>query len=116
MNGDSAVTTADLNYEVQTILNTNFGDTDLDGDVDLNDLTNLAANYGQSPRGWGQGNFDPDTDVDLNDLSAMAAYYGLGEAQAFAAFEALNVPEPTTVVSLGLVGLRALARRRRSGH
>jgi hypothetical protein len=114
VNGDTLVTTADLDYEVQTILATNYGDTDLDGDVDLSDLSNLAANYSQTPRGWAQGNFDIDTDVDLNDLSNLAAYYGLGEAQAFADFQSIAVPEPASLASVGLAGLAMLARKRRA--
>lgn len=82
VNDDSSVNATDLQYMVESILNTHFGDADLDGDVDLNDLSTLAANYGMSPRGWAQGNFDTDTDVDLNDLSSLAANYGLGQATA----------------------------------
>ena len=53
------------------------GDTDLDQDVDLNDLANLLAHYGQSSgAAWGDGDFDGDGDVDLADLSAMLANYG----------------------------------------
>jgi hypothetical protein len=92
------------------------GNTDFDGDVDLSDLSNLAANYG-APSGatWAMGDFDQDGDVDLSDLSAMAANYGSGEAQAFADFQSITgVPEPTTALFAGLGVFAAISARRRS--
>lgn len=90
------------------------GDSDGDGDVDLSDLSNLAASYGLTTNAqWGQGNFDTDNDVDLNDLATLAANYGLGEAQAFADFQALGVvPEPGAVAGIGVASLALLRRRR----
>jgi glucose/arabinose dehydrogenase len=90
------------------------GDADFDDDVDLNDLSSLAASYGAlSNAQWSQGDFDNDGDVDLADLSTLATYYGLGEAQAFADFSSLiSVPEPATAgLLLGL--FEVLNRRRR---
>jgi len=55
------------------------GDTNHDGDVDLTDLGNLAANYGiTSGATWEQGDFDGDGDVDLCDLGTLASNYGYG--------------------------------------
>lgn len=55
------------------------GDLDGDGDVDLSDLSQLLAHYGQtSGAGPGDGDIDFDGDVDLSDLSALLANYGLG--------------------------------------
>ena len=115
VNGDNAVTTADVQYHLESIIGSNLGDTDVDGDVDLSDLGNLATNYEQAPpRSWGQGDFDCDEDVDLSDLGTLATFYGNGQAQAYAEFSALTgveVPEPASAVGLGLCGLLMLRRR-----
>jgi hypothetical protein len=91
-----------------------LGDTDLDGDVDLNDLGNLASRFGQNDLNidWMNGDFDNDNDVDLNDLGAMASNFDAGRAQAYAEFQAL-VPEPTAL-SFVPVGLLFLKRIRAS--
>lgn len=88
------------------------GDSDGDHDVDLNDLGNLASNYGRSSSAlWGMGDFDSDGDVDLNDLGGLATNYGSVTAQAMADFQMLMaVPEPH---ALGLIMLSTLIARRR---
>jgi hypothetical protein len=57
---------------------TQNGDTDLDRDVDFDDLLHLAQNYNFAPpRTWTQGSFDYDNDVDFDDLLGLAQNYGL---------------------------------------
>jgi len=91
------------------------GNTDFDNDIDLNDLSNLASNYGLATgANWTMGDFDHDGDVDLNDLSSLAANYGSGQAQAFADFQSITgVPEPTSalVAGIGLIGAISIRRR-----
>lgn len=54
------------------------GDTDLDRDVDFDDLLRVAQNYNlAAPRVWTQGSFDYDNDVDFDDLLSTAQNYGL---------------------------------------
>jgi hypothetical protein len=116
---DSQINAADLEFHVESLLGTSFGDADLDGDVDLVDLSELAAHYGATQRGWADGDFDGDSDVDLVDLSQLAANYGGGQALAFADFETLtgiNVPEPASGaggVALVAFAIAAGNRRRR---
>jgi hypothetical protein len=56
-----------------------YGDTDLDGDVDLDDLSSLAGNWGAaSGMAWTDGDFDGDGDVDLDDLSSLSANWEVG--------------------------------------
>ena len=69
-NGD--VDQADVDYLVQTILDTHYGDTDLDGDVDTSDLTRAIINFnsaGGSGKFWADGETDGDGDVDTQDLT-----------------------------------------------
>jgi hypothetical protein len=63
---------------------TQYGDTDLDTDVDFDDLLRLAQNYGFSPRYWWQGNFDFDAGnlVDFPDLLVLAQNYGFPLSQS----------------------------------
>jgi len=111
--GGDSVTIDDISLGLYGTLGaTTPGDTDFDGDVDLNDLSALASYYG-IPFGmdWDRGDFDADGDVDLSDLSTLASTYGAGAAQAFADFQAIaSVPEPSTIV-LGLGAICLLGRR-----
>jgi hypothetical protein len=100
-----------------------IGDADLDGDVDIDDLSILAVNYGLSAGGrWGLGDFDFDADVDLADLTRLATYYNAGQQQALADFQSLaGVPEPGSFAAAALI-LMPLAmtsrrfRRTRNQH
>lgn len=59
------------------------GDTNLDGDVDIQDFNMLAVHYDplgvQAKVGWSSGNFDGDDDVDIRDFSLLARnFFPLG--------------------------------------
>ena len=75
-NGDELVDSADVTFVVQTILRTNLGDADLDGNVDFDDFLALSANFGAVDVGWQQGDFDGDRDVDFDDFLQLAASFG----------------------------------------
>jgi hypothetical protein len=54
-----------------------FGDLDGDDDVDLADLAQLLAHYGQTGEvTYEDGDLDGDFDIDLADLAALLAVYG----------------------------------------
>jgi len=84
-----------------------LGDANLDGTVNLDDFTALAASFG-GPGGWINGDFNYASGVNLDDFTALAANFGqsvAGDAPRGA------VPEPTSAVLL--VAAAALMHRRR---
>ena len=90
------------------------GDANGDGRVDINDLTIVLSNFGQTGMAWSQGCMDGDPlgIVDINDLTIVLAHYNTtyGASSGIKA-----VPEPSTLVVLGVGAacLVALAWRRR---
>lgn len=75
------------------------GDADLNGKVDLTDLSLLASKWNKSSD-WYGGDFDNSGYTDLTDLSLLASNWGR-TAQ-------VSVPEPTTGILLG-AGLAGMA-------
>jgi autotransporter-associated beta strand protein len=110
---------------------TYYGDADLDGDVDGNDVGRWATNFtgsgGSTTKSWVEGDWDYDGDVDGNDVGRWAVNFtGSGggtlnipnaQPEAVAMLEAMGftvVPEPTGLALLGgVAGASLLARRRR---
>ena len=100
-----------------------YGDINLDGTVDVQDLAILAANYRkQVTGGWLQGDFNNDGVVDIEDLALLAANYRQSYASDvvpdYAGFDAAAIqvlsqagltvaPEPGAFVLLG-TGLLAV--------
>ena len=71
------------------------GDANGDGRVDVNDLTVVLTNFGQTGRTWFQGcmDGDPTGTVDINDLTIVLANFGKTSGAGLAV-----VPEPSTFV------------------
>jgi hypothetical protein len=97
---------------------TYFGDTDLDGDVDVADLGNLASAW-QSVGLWSSGDFDYSGFVDVADLGLLATNWqaGVGSPLGPSLSQALwsrglgnvPVPEPASIgVVLGLAACSLL--------
>jgi hypothetical protein len=53
-----------------------YGDTNLDGTVNLSDFNRLASGFGQTG-GWTQGNLNYDSTVNLSDFNLLATNFGL---------------------------------------
>jgi autotransporter-associated beta strand protein len=112
---------------------TYYGDADLDGDVDGNDVGRWATNFtgsgGSTTKTWAEGDWDYDGDVDGNDVGRWAVNFtGSGggtlnipnaQPEAVAMLEAMGftvVPEPTGVVVVAFASLSLARRRRREGR
>ena len=54
------------------------GDANLDGKVDINDLTIVLAHYNQAGMSWAPGDFTGGGTVDINDLTIVLAHYNQG--------------------------------------
>ena len=92
------------------------GDANLDGRVDINDLTVVLSHLNQTGCVWTQGSMDgdPGGTVDINDLTIVLAHYGdsLGSSAAVAA-----VPEPACLTLFGVAAASLLLfawRKRRA--
>ena len=83
------------------------GDVDADGDVDLDDFDLLAANMQMAVEdGSNDGDFDENNFVDIVDFAIMALNMGFGGP------DEVLLPEPASIMLLGLGGIAALRRRR----
>ena len=83
------------------------GDANGDGRVDINDLTIVLANYGQSVgMSWYSGEFTGDGTVDINDLTIVLANYGQSVSSAG---NVAAVPEPASLLLLAAAALGLLA-------
>jgi hypothetical protein len=89
------------------------GDANLDGTVNIADLSKVLTNYDQTGKLWADGDFNGDGAVDISDLSNVLTNYdkSLGAAAGIKA-----VPEPCALAMLAasLLGLLAYGRRKQS--
>ena len=96
-----------------------LGDANIDGRVDLTDLSTVLNNFGSTTPAWTSGNFDGATKIDLTDLSDVLNDFGQTDPNASVVAGAggavaAAAPEPMSLAVLG-AGAVALAGRRRKG-
>jgi uncharacterized protein (DUF2141 family) len=104
-----------LTFQSGTISVALPGDANLDGKVDINDLTAVLTNYGETAGAtWNAGDFNGDGKVDINDLTAVLTNYGHSLGASAGGIN--TVPEPSSILALAtvapLVGWRLMRRRR----
>ncbi len=85
------------------------GDADLNGQVNLDDFTRLAAGFGSSSS-WSSGDSNYDGATNLDDFTALAANFG---SSLPADSPRAAIPEPVAGAVLGSIGFACLALRRR---
>ena len=93
-----------------------LGDANIDGHVDLTDLSTILNNFGATTPAWTSGNFDNAPTIDLTDLSDVLNNFGQSNPNASSSSFILqpstfSTPEPTTLLLLAPL-LPYLARRR----
>lgn len=69
----------DIDELVEVILGMQYGDVDLDGDVDDADEATVTANQGQTGLGWAGGDLNGDNVVDAADLAFFGPSACLGD-------------------------------------
>ena len=90
------------------------GDANLDGKVDINDLSRVLTNYDKTGTSGATGDFNGDGKVDINDLSIVLTNYdhSLGSS----AFGAAAVPEPGGAGASGRGRSAGFAWQARKGY
>jgi hypothetical protein len=112
--GGDPIAVAGLSVQAGTIGVALPGDANLDGQVDVNDLTIVLANYNQTGMTWTQGEFTGDGTVDINDLTIVLAHYGQGLGSPVGSAAAVPEPSALLLIVVGIAALLAFARRRRT--
>ena len=75
LTGDGYVNQADADEMIHNILGTEYGDANLDGEVDAGDLSLMAGSWQMCPGTWAAGEFTGDGCVGAEDLSLLASYW-----------------------------------------
>ncbi|MCC6681864.1 MAG: PEP-CTERM sorting domain-containing protein [Phycisphaeraceae bacterium] len=91
------------------------GDANGDGLVNLSDLQILGDNWQSNTATWAEADFTGDGIVNLADLQILGDNWGFGVGPDTAFDEALaqvSIPEPATMLMLGVGGLLAIYRRK----
>ncbi len=73
----------DMDYLIRRALRTEYGDSNLDGRVNLGDFNALAGNFGSAGT-WASGSFNGDLVVSLPDFNILAAHFGFVKPAAVA--------------------------------
>jgi hypothetical protein len=108
VNGDGVVNQDDVTFELTDAaigLKTEYGDANLDHKVNFSDFQVLLDHWQATGGTWATGDFNGDTVVNFGDFQKLLDYWN-------PAGYGTSVPEPATLVLLGL-GVLAMLRRRK---
>lgn len=76
MTGDGRETQHDVDHWIEFIAETQYGDLDLDGDVDFADFLQLSNNFGSTNAVWSDGDLDGDGNVAFADFLILSQNFG----------------------------------------
>jgi hypothetical protein len=121
LDDDGLVDHRDVAFLVREQLSTEFGDANLDGRVDEDDLEIMRTYWKSESANWSNADFTGDGLVNLADLTTVAQFwqFGVGDPAArpldVNAFLA-EVPEPSSggLLMLGSIAMLGVRRRRRA--
>ena len=100
----------DFSYMIHINMATELGDSNLDWNVDAQDLAKVRGNFGATA-GWASGNSNLDNTVDAADLAMVRENFGFDNPLVSGAPLAVPTPEPAGVLLIAL-GTVAFRRRR----
>lgn len=117
---------SDSDKLIRAILGTEYGDADLNGEVNIVDLGILATSFGGAG-GWANGDFNGDGLVNIVDLGVLATSFGFsatlaaelddlladGDIDGGLALAASRIPEPASIGVLTVIAPIVALRRRR---
>ncbi|MCA9263835.1 MAG: PD40 domain-containing protein, partial [Planctomycetales bacterium] len=105
LNEDGIIDAGDVNALVRDILQTEFGDANLDGRIDESDFELWYASRFHDVTGWGTGDFDGNGLTDVADFNIWNQHRGFSA-------DVESVPEPDTwYLICGMVGLLMMSTR-----
>ena len=90
-----------------------LGDANLDGHVDLTDISTVLNDFGATSPNWTSGNFDGAATIDLTDLSDVLNDFGQTSPSVSAASATSAAPEPASLAALMMATPILLKRRSR---
>ena len=105
LTGDGDVDARDRVVWIETLLDTSFGDADLNGAVEFDDFLVLSTHFGQSGA-WADGDFDGNGDVEFADFLVLADSFG------DMSHHAVSTPEPDSRTILLFAVATVIACRR----
>jgi hypothetical protein len=110
VNGDGAVTQADVTYELNHYFHTSYGDSNLDRATDFGDFQTLLNHWQASGPtiGWAQADFNGDGVVDFLDFQILLNYWNPGGWN----YAPSQTPEPASMTLILLGGLALLRRKK----
>jgi hypothetical protein len=92
-----------------------FGDANLDGKITIDDFLAVDRGYIFHLTGWANGDFNGDGTIDGTDYALLDQAYKLQNSSASGVLAPAAVPEPASLLLLGLPVAAVTGRRRRRG-